>query len=56
MRQALGYGWSVVVAALPAEGLPAFHRLEASDDPDVAWVVRENRRKARLKRLLASDE
>lgn len=52
LRQALGYGWSVAVAALPAEGLAAFSRLEASDDPDIAWVVRENHKKKRLRRLL----
>jgi HEAT repeat protein len=52
LRQALGYCWSVAVAADPAAGLPAFRTLEASTDPDVAWVVRENRRKARLARLL----
>jgi hypothetical protein len=53
LRQALGYGWSVVIAALPAAGLAAFDRLRASDDPDVVWVVRENGKKARLRRLLA---
>ncbi len=53
LRQALGYGWSVVVAALPDEGLPAFERLARSPDPDVAWIVRENLKKARLKRVLA---
>lgn len=52
LRQALGYGWSVAVAALPDEGLPAFARLRASPDPDAAWIVRENLKKARLKRLL----
>ena len=56
LRQALGYGWSVVVAALPADGLAAFDLLSASDDPDVAWIVCENRKKARLKRLLADRE
>lgn len=50
LRQALGYGWSVVVAALPSQGLPAFSRMQASDDPDVAWIVRENNKKARLER------
>jgi hypothetical protein len=49
----LGYGWSVVVAALPAPGLTAFGDLDADDDPDIAWIVRENRKKARLKRVLA---
>jgi len=52
LRQALGYGWSVVVAALPTEGLAAFDRLEANNDTDVAWIVRENKKKARLKRVL----
>jgi hypothetical protein len=52
LRQALGYGWSVAVAALPDEGLAKFARFAASDDPDVAWIVLENRKKNRLKRLL----
>ncbi len=52
LRQGLGYGWSVVVAANPAEGMPAFDRLRASDDPDVAWIVTSNLSKNRLKRLL----
>ena len=52
LRQALGYAWSVVIAALPEEGLPMFHALETKVDPDVEWIVRENLKKARLKRLL----
>ena len=52
MRQALGYCWSVAVAADPAQGLARFARLAASSDPDVLWVERENRRKTRLQRLL----
>ncbi len=52
LRQVLGYCWSVAVAADPAAGLPRFRTLEASPDGDVAWIVRENRRKARLARLL----
>ena len=52
LRQALGYGWSVVVAALPDVGLPMFADLAAIDDPDISWIVRENRKKARLRRLV----
>jgi hypothetical protein len=52
LRKALGYCWSVAVAASPETGLPLFERLSASDDPDVQWIVRENRKKARLRRLL----
>nr|WP_300141179.1 HEAT repeat domain-containing protein [Propionicimonas sp.] len=51
LRQGLGYCWSVAVAASPEPGLAAFLAL-GSDDPDVAWVVRENRKKQRLARLL----
>jgi hypothetical protein len=52
LRQALGYCWSVAVAADPVAGLPRFMALTAGQDPDVAWIVRENRRKARLAKLL----
>jgi hypothetical protein len=50
LRKALGYCWSVAVAALPAEGFDRLGRWAASDDPDVRWVVRENLKKARLSR------
>lgn len=52
LRQALGYCWSVAVAGSPEEGLPAFEALRSSTDTDVVWVVRENLRKSRLKKLL----
>jgi hypothetical protein len=55
LRQALGYGWSVVIAANPNEGLPLFRGLEADPDPDVEWIVRENHKKARLQRVLANS-
>jgi hypothetical protein len=52
LRQGLGYCWSVAVAADATRGLPRFRALSACPDPDVAWVVRENRKKSRLARLL----
>ena len=52
LRQVLGYCWSVAVAGDPAAGLPAFARLSMSQDPDVRWIVRENRTKTPLARLL----
>ena len=55
LRQALGYCWSVAISADPGPGLAAFAVIESSADPDVAWIVRENRKKARLKRLLGDD-
>lgn len=51
LRQGLGYCWSVAVAADPAPGLAAFRALDDAD-PDVAWIVAQNRRKQRLARLL----
>ncbi|HCS56887.1 MAG TPA: PBS lyase heat domain-containing protein repeat-containing protein [Gordonia polyisoprenivorans] len=51
LRKGLGYGWSVAVAADPDAGLPVFDALSQDPDPDVAWVVRSNLGKARLKRI-----
>lgn len=51
LRQALGYCWSVAVAADPVGGLPVFRELDVAD-PDVAWIVNQNRRKKRLSTLL----
>ncbi len=51
LRQALGYCWSVAVAADPEPGLAAFRALDATD-PDVAWIRTQNLRKKRLARLL----
>jgi hypothetical protein len=51
LRKALGYGWSVAVAASPAAGKARLERWIASPDRDVRWVVRENLKKNRLQRL-----
>jgi len=50
LRKALGYCWSVAVAAEPDEGFARLERWAAADDRDVQWVVRENLKKARLHR------
>jgi hypothetical protein len=52
LRRALGYCWSVAIAADPVDGLAALARWRRDPDPDVAWVVRENLGKARLRRVL----
>ncbi len=52
LRKALGYGWSVAAAALPAEGVPFLRKWQSSTDPDAAWIVRENLKKNRLKKLV----
>ncbi|MBN1138464.1 MAG: hypothetical protein JXM73_17885 [Anaerolineae bacterium] len=51
LRQALGYCWSVAVAALPAEGKLAIEKWLAVADPDVAWIIKENLKKKRLQRI-----
>jgi HEAT repeat protein len=51
LRQALGYAWSVLVAADPPVAWPRFNHWAASDQPDVAWIVHENLKKNRLRRL-----
>lgn len=55
LRQALGYCWSVAVAAAPVAGLAAFAALEQDSDPDLRWIARSNRAKARLAKLLARE-
>ena len=52
LRQALGYAWSVVVAALPEEGVRHMESWLRSTDPDVHWVMKENLKKKRLERAL----
>ncbi len=51
LRQALGYAWSVVVAAAPEAGKAAMEGWFTSENDDVRWVMRENLTKARLQRL-----
>lgn len=51
LRQALGYGWSVAVAADVEIGLASFERWVADPSPDVRWIVRQNLAKARLARV-----
>lgn len=51
LRQALGYCWSVAIAAGASEGKRRFEKLAGEDDPDVRWVVRENLKKRRLRTL-----
>lgn len=56
LRQALGYCWSVAVAADPGPGFEAMETLvdPAADDGDVRWLLRANLSKARLARADAA--
>ena len=49
--KALGYGWSVAVAADPDTGKARMERWFASEQPDVRRAMRENLRKKRLEKL-----
>jgi hypothetical protein len=51
LRKGLGYCWSVAIVALPAEGKRRFERWAASDHADIRWIVRENLKKNRLRKL-----
>lgn len=51
LRQALGYCWSVAIAANPTQGRAFLERWAASPDRDVRWMVKENLKKNRLIRL-----
>ena len=49
LRQALGYTLSVAAAA--TGDLSLLEEIEKSGDPDLVWIARQNRSKARLRRL-----
>lgn len=48
LRQALGYCWSVAVAALPAEGKKMMEKWLVNEDKNIRWMMRENLKKNRL--------
>jgi len=54
LAKALGYAWSVVVAADPDVGKPRMERWMAHDDPSLRRMMRENLAKARLIRADAA--
>jgi hypothetical protein len=51
LRKALGYCWSVALVARPDEGMQRFERWARSRHTDVRWVVRQNLKKNRLRKL-----
>ncbi len=55
LRQGLGYSLSVVVVGAPAEGFLALRALATTPDADARWVVKENLKKARLRRAFAEE-
>lgn len=49
LRKALGYCWSVAVAASPEEGFERFERWIGTSDPDLRWILKENLKKNRMR-------
>ncbi len=54
LRQAMGYCWSVAVAAYPDEGQPMMEKWITSQNKDIQWVMKENLKKNRLVRMDAN--
>jgi hypothetical protein len=54
LRQALGYCWSVAVAALPDEGKPMMEKWLDAHNTDIHWIMRENLKKNRLVKMDAT--
>jgi hypothetical protein len=48
LRKGLGYTVSVVVQAVPQEGIAFMAEMLETQDPDLRWIVRENLKKKRL--------
>lgn len=53
LRQALGYCWSVAIAANPFLGIGPFNVVAADPSRDAQWIVRTNLTKARMQRAIA---
>jgi hypothetical protein len=51
LRQAMGYCWSVAVAANPEEGKLLMEKWLDSEDKDIQWIMKENLKKNRLVKL-----
>ncbi len=48
LRKALGYGWSVIIAASPKNGKLHFEKLFSLTGKHISWIIRENLKKNRL--------
>ena len=51
LRQAMGYCWSVAIAASPSGGKAAFENWVGHPHADINWIVRENLKKNRLVKM-----
>lgn len=51
LRKGLAYCWSVAIVYNKDEGKKLFERWIASQDKDIKWILKENLKKDRLKRM-----
>lgn len=51
LRKTLGYGWSVAAVASPEQGKRFLEKWFANEDKDIRWIMKENLKKDRLKRM-----
>jgi hypothetical protein len=51
LRKSLGYCWSVAVVADPVSGKKLMEKWFAGHNPDIRWIMRENLKKNRLRKL-----
>jgi len=51
LKKGMAYAWSVAVAAFPEEGKKRFEKWVDCDDKDINWIMKENLKKDRLRRM-----
>ncbi len=51
LRKGMAYCWSVAIAHNPGEGKRLFEKWLSTGDRDIKWIIKENLKKNRLKKL-----
>ena len=51
LRKSLGYGWSVLIVALPEAGKKSFQAYLKNKNKHINWIVKENLKKNRLLKM-----
>lgn len=51
LRKGLAYCWSVGAASLPDDGMKMMERWFTSTDKDIKWIMKENLKKERLRKM-----
>lgn len=51
LKKGLAYCWSVAIVGYPEEGKQRFEKWVACDDRDISWIMKENLKKDRLRKM-----